>query len=121
MPIKKTPHHGHRPKPPSLRWHKNHIGEWREDAELSQQEVADRLADRGVELDRVSIGRIEGGKQVTTIEVLEAMASLFGTDVHSMINLAPSEARELSVFASLDARERRRWLRLMQADRHEEE
>lgn len=110
-----------RPKREVLRWHANHISEWREDAGYSQQQVSDLLAERGIELDRVSIGRIEGGKQVTSIENLEAMAKLFGTDVTSMIDRTPAEARDMAAFTSLDASDRRRLIRLMKADQDQGE
>lgn len=92
-------------------WRKTRIKEWRKRAGLSQQEVADKLAERGVELTRESVQRIENGTQRPLITAIEAMAAIFDTDVHSMLNTSPDEAADIAAFARLDRVQRRRVLR----------
>jgi transcriptional regulator with XRE-family HTH domain len=101
------------PKPRELlRWRQNNISLWREaKTEKSQQDVADWLTEQGLPLDRVSILRIEAGKQMPSIEVLEAMARLYRTDVSSMCDLTPEEAADIQEFKALQPTERKRVLR----------
>lgn len=104
-----------RPALRKLRWRRTRISEWRDSAKLTQQQVTDLLAERGLELDRVSVVRIEGGKQMPTIEVLEAMASIFKTDIDSMLNFTPEQAAELGRLRSMEPGERDRMLRAVRA------
>jgi transcriptional regulator with XRE-family HTH domain len=103
------------PAPPKkLFWRRTRIREWREAAHLTQQNVADALAERGVDLSRESIQRIEAGTQRPLITAIEAMAGLFKTDVHSLLNRSPGDAADLAAFERLDARTRRILLRAAQ-------
>lgn len=99
----------------TLRWRANRISLWRDDANLTQQDMADRLTARGLKLDRVSVTRIENGKQMPTIEILEAMADILQTDVTSMTNYTPAQAKELSRLHRMDEQERERLLRGLRA------
>lgn len=98
-----------------LRWRKTQIRAWREEAGKTQQEVADALTTRGLELDRVSIGRIEAGDQMPSIEVIEAMADIFGIDVDTMLNVAPAEAEPLRYLRRLSPTEQKRAVRAHKA------
>lgn len=91
------------------------ISQWRESQGLTQQQVADYLTERGMPLDRVSVGRIESGDQMPSAEVLEAMAELYNTDVDSMLNMTPEEAADVMAFKALKPNERRRALRTYKA------
>jgi hypothetical protein len=105
--------------PPQKRWRENRISEWRRhyDPDFTQQDVADYLAGLTppIRLDRVSVGRIETGMQMPAIEVIEAMARLYGTDIDSMVNLSPQEAEDVQAFKGLSASERKRALRVYRA------
>lgn len=106
-----------------LRWRRTRIALWRKRADMTQQEVADHLAERSpaIELTRVSIARIETGEQMPSAEVLEAMAALFGVDVDTMLNLTPDEAHEVLTFKAMQPDERRRVLRIARAAMDREE
>lgn len=95
---------------------------WRKRKDLTQQELTDELAKLGpaFEYDRVSIGRTEAGEQNAPIMVLEAMAKILGAPhVTAMVDRTPDEALEIERIERMDAKERRRFLRLMDADREE--
>lgn len=94
-----------------LAWKKNHIAEHREAADMTQQDMADALAERGIKLGRNSVGRVEQGKQRPPYATLEAMAGILGLDVDSMVNLTPQEAEPMKRFWSLSDAQRRRALR----------
>lgn len=100
-----------------LRWRKTRISDWRDEEGLTQQQVADRLAERGFDLDRVSVGRIEGGKQMPRVEVLEALAEILKTDINSLLNYTPAQAKTLREFQALDSREQEIILRMSRAAR----
>jgi len=102
-------------RPDGLRWRRTQIGLHRESKQITQQQMADRLAERGIELDRVSVSRIEAGKQMPTAETLEAMALILRTDLDSMLNLTPQEAEELARLRAMEPRERDRMLRAVRA------
>lgn len=111
---KKTTKKSVRSKPAEdepLAWKPNHIAEHREAAEMTQQDMADRLRERGIELGRNSVGRIEQGKQRPFHDTLEAMADILGIDVDSMVNLTPEEATIVGRFRNLSPADRRRALR----------
>ena len=100
-----------------LRWRRTRISDWRKDANLTQQQVADALTADGVRLDRVSIGRIEAGQQMATIAALECMASLFETDIDSMLKYTPEQARQIQAFWRLRPDEQATVLRIARATR----
>lgn len=116
MSRKAIPQKKHTMAPP-LRWRQNRIKDHRKAAKLTQQDIADALAERGIELDRVSVGRIEKGEQHTGIEVIEAIADILNIDVHSMLNLSPEQAQLFREFSRLDMREQRRVIRIIEASR----
>ncbi len=102
-----------------LPWRITKIRVWRERAGLTQQEVADHLAEMGAGLnrDRVSIARIETGKQRPAVNVLEAMVAILGApNLTAMLDRTPEEIGRI---VSLSPKERRRFLRLLEADREE--
>jgi len=82
----------------SLRWRVTQMQKWREYRKLTQQQVADILngppysgppynINRGTT--HASIGRYESGKQMPDAAMLEALAKIYNTDVHSLLNRAP--------------------------------
>jgi len=104
------------PPPPPLVWRRTRIRDWRKKRDLTQQEVADRLTARGIELTRESVQRIETGNQRPLITALEAMAEILGTDVTSMLNCDPDAANDIAAFSRLDPQTRRLLLRFAQSD-----
>lgn len=89
---------------------------------MTQQEVADRLAEMDPDLDytRTSVQRIETGKQRPSVVVLEAMVVMFGApNLTAMLDRTPAEAEELRKIEELDPKEIRRFLRLLEAARDE--
>lgn len=101
---------------PPLRWRRTRIKDWRESVrpKMTQQAMADALAEEGIELDRVSVLRIEAGTQMPSIETVEAMARILKTDVDSMLNRTPDEAKAVADFRSLDPKAQRRALRFLE-------
>jgi len=96
------PKHTMRAPSKQLRWRKTRIEDWRKAAGLTQQQVADQLTERGFELDRVSVTRIENGKQMVSAEVLEALSDILKTDIDSLLNYTPEEAKRLREFRKLN-------------------
>lgn len=101
------------PKAESKRWRKTLIATWRDAVGMTQQAAADALAERGITRDRVSVGRIEGGKQMPSIEVLEALAKIYKTDVDSMLNYTPEQAKALREFRELKPEDQLKALQLV--------
>lgn len=96
----------------TLRWRETRISEWRTaNNGMTQQQMADALAEEGIDLDRVSVGRIEAGTQMPLVETIEAMARILKTDVDSMLNLSPEDAKAIQQFRKLDPKDQRRALR----------
>lgn len=58
---------------------------WREHAGFTQEQAAEVIG-----VSHATIQRIENGKQVTPIDNIEALARLYKTDVHSMLNRLPT-------------------------------
>lgn len=107
------------PKP--LAWRKSRISEHREAIKgLTHQKMADALAERGIELSRVSVGRIERGEQRPFGDVLEAMAAILKTDVDSMLNYPPDEAKAIAEFKELGPKQRERAIRTFRASQEDE-
>jgi hypothetical protein len=89
---------------------------------LTQQQVVDELTeiDPSLGRDRNSMSRIEAGKQRPGIMVLEAMVRIFDApNLTAMLDRTPEEALEIDKIERLDPKERRRFFRLMDADREE--
>lgn len=84
---------------------------------MTQQEVADALAEMAPPkiYGRNSVTRAEAGKQKPPIDVLEAIASLYGTDVDSMLNLSPDEGAPITRFRGYDLKEQQRIIRMVEA------
>lgn len=79
-----------KPTSKPLAWHKNFIGHHRKRAGFSQEQVAEILSDLELIDSHASISRIENGKQKPPIDVIEAMARLYGVDIDTMIYRPPS-------------------------------
>jgi transcriptional regulator with XRE-family HTH domain len=79
-----------------LRWRHNCIRFWREFRGMTQEQAAAALARPPFNLDYGynSVGRVENGKQMPTIELIEALATLYDTDIDSLLNRRPETARE---------------------------
>lgn len=113
------------PRPPAaakLPWRITRIRLWRERADMTQQEVADRLVMMDPDLDytRTSVQRIETGKQRPPVVVLEAMVVMFGApNLSAMLDRTPEEAEALRKVEELDPKEVRRLLRILEAGRDE--
>lgn len=60
----------------------------RTEADLSQEEVADRAA-----LDRTYISDLERGRKAATVEAIAAIAAALGTSAHVLIRDAESALR----------------------------
>jgi transcriptional regulator with XRE-family HTH domain len=75
-----------------LRWRTNCIRHWRDFRDgMTLEAAAEALSRPPYNLDYThnSIGRIENGKQMPTIELIEALAKLYDTDVDSLLNRRP--------------------------------
>lgn len=105
-----------------LPWRITKIRLWRERKGLTQQQVVDELSeiDPSLARDRNSMSRIETGKQKPDVAVLEAMVRIFDAPhLEAMLNHTPEEALELARIERLSVKDRRRFLRLMDADKDE--
>lgn len=80
-----------RPTAEPLRWRETSIRKWREAAGLTLERAADRLSHSPyyLETTHTSLQRIEAGKQMPKVEMIEALAHLYKTDIHSLLNLNP--------------------------------
>lgn len=76
---------------PALRWRPNCIRFWREYRGFTLEEAAEALSRPPHDLNytHTSLGRAENAKQMPKIEMIEALAKLYGTDVDSLINRRP--------------------------------
>lgn len=84
---------------------------WREHAELSLEEVADRI-----EISRWQLGRIEKGQQKYDQSVLEACAKVFGCTVEDLLTRKPTDDPTVfSVWSSLTEREKRQVIQVVRA------
>lgn len=76
----------------ALRWRVTEMGAWREYRGFTQQAAADAIVERyGLAITRESLGRYEQGKQMPLTEMIEAVADLYKTDIHSLLNRKPGE------------------------------
>lgn len=114
---RKRPTRGGQPKRQQgaeRRWRPNHIALWRKAAGLSQQEVADRLVERGFDYDRVSVTRVENGRQNPGIVVLEAIAQIVkAPSVSAMTDYTPGQWATIQQFIEFDHERRELALRLV--------
>lgn len=96
--------------PPRITWRLTNIRLHRESAipKVTQQMVADFLAEKGITYDRVSIARVEKGLQRPPDAVLDAMAEMFGVDVPTLLDGRPGEGADILAFKSLPPEERAR-------------
>lgn len=118
-----------RPKAPKpLAWRLTRIRHWREFAGLTLETAAEKIASPPYSLKKgtthTSLGRVENGKQIPSIKMIEALAHLYGTDVDSLLNRLPTiplaakdpDAGELAkIWESTDREGRRRMLRVVKA------
>ncbi|NWG25892.1 MAG: helix-turn-helix transcriptional regulator [Pseudorhodoplanes sp.] len=76
-----------------LRWRKTMIRHWREFREFTLEAASEALSRPPYNLDYThnSLGRVERGMQMPTIELIEALAKLYQTDTHSLLNRRPSD------------------------------
>jgi transcriptional regulator with XRE-family HTH domain len=81
-----------RKKPRALRWRLTLIRHWREHNRMTLMGVADTLAEAPYRLKTThnSLGRLENGLQMPKIELIEALARIYGTDIDSMLNRLPT-------------------------------
>lgn len=79
----------------SQHWRPNHFRLWRDFRGLTQQQVEDALAapPYNIELTRNSVSRIENAKQRPQIELIEALAKIYRTDVDSLLTRPPEASQ----------------------------
>lgn len=83
-----------RAKQKPLRWRTNCIRHWRDLQKMTLEEASEALLKPPYRLDYThnSLGRVENGKQMPTIALIEALAQLYRTDVDSLLNRHPKTA-----------------------------
>lgn len=74
-----------------LRWRKTAIRTWRDHRGITLESAEETLAKPpySVKITHNSLGRIENGKQMPSIALIEALAKLYDTDVDSLLNRPP--------------------------------
>jgi transcriptional regulator with XRE-family HTH domain len=79
-------------KPPALRWRVTLIRHWRNHRRMTLEGAADALGKAPYRLKTThnSVGRLEKGLQMPKIELIEALANLYETDIDSMLNRLPT-------------------------------
>ena len=80
----------------TLRWRENRIRYWREFRNMTLETASEALGQPPYSLDCThnSLGRVENGKQMPSIELIEALAKLYRTDIDSLLNRRPDENHE---------------------------
>lgn len=80
-----------RPAAKVRRWRATRLRDWRKAAGLSLEEVCEKLAERPflIEYTHASLGRVERGEQMPLIELIEALALIYRSDVNSILNRMP--------------------------------
>ena len=75
----------------TLRWRVTCMSLWREHRDYTQVETAEALGrpPYNIETTYVSIGRYERGEVAPPANMLEAIAALYRTNVHSLLNERP--------------------------------
>lgn len=86
---------------------------------MTQQQVADWLVDKGFDITRESVGRIEAGKQNPHVQVLDAMAKLYRTEVWLMVDYTPEQAAKIQSILALSDAELARLARIAAAAKDE--
>lgn len=81
-----------------LRWRRNCIRYWREFRDFTLEAAAEALArpPHRLAYTHNSLGRVERGLQMPTIELIEALAKLYETDVDSLLNRRPEGAEAVA-------------------------
>src|SRR5580765_114460 len=79
-------------KPRELRWRLTLIRHWRKYRQMTLPGVADTLAREPYRLKstHASLGRLENGLQMPKIELIEALAKIYDTDIDSLLNRLPT-------------------------------
>jgi transcriptional regulator with XRE-family HTH domain len=105
-------------KPRALRWRVTRIRYWREYRKMTLMGVAETLAKEPYRLQtsHASLGRLENGRQMPKIGLIEALTKIYETDIDSMLNRLPTvpveprpDAAELAALwdeASIEDREK---------------
>lgn len=74
------------------------------------------MQDTGLSRDRVSITRIEGGKQMPPIEVLEMIQKIVkAPSVTAMVDYTPTEWERIETFLSMSEEQQEMVLRIAKA------
>lgn len=78
--------------PKFLRWRETNIRLWRKATGWTLERAADRLshAPYYLKTTHTSLQRLESGKQMPKIDMVEALAHLYKTDIHSLLNSEPN-------------------------------
>lgn len=111
-------------RPESLpKWRITKMRAWRESRKWTQQHVSDLLATLHppVKITRNSILRYEAGLQRPPEHVVFGIASLYGTDVHSLLEMTPEDAETLQPFRKMSPDERRYAFRVYKAAQRDHE
>jgi transcriptional regulator with XRE-family HTH domain len=72
-----------------LRWRRTCIRFWREYRDYTLEQAAEALERYHITTTHASLGRIERGRQMPTIEMIEALAVLYRTDINRLLNERP--------------------------------
>lgn len=76
------------------RWRQTNIRHWRGAAGLTLEEASERLSQPPYSLEtgisHASLQRVENGLQMPKVELIEALAHLYGTDIHALLNDLPT-------------------------------
>lgn len=76
------------------RWRETCIRHWRSVTGLTLEEASERLSKAPYHLEtgitHASLQRVENGLQMPKVELIEALAHLYGTDIHALLNLLPT-------------------------------
>lgn len=97
--------------------------QWRKYRELTQDQVVDRLAmmdDPLIPQTNASLSRLENGKQPYTQRSLEALADVYQCEPDELLGRDPfKEGQVIDLLATLDERQRRQALAVIDAIRKE--
>lgn len=72
---------------------------WRKFRGFTLERAAEALSrhPHNLEYTHNSLGRVERGEQMPTIELIEALAKLYETDTHSLLNRRPAEGDQATL------------------------
>jgi transcriptional regulator with XRE-family HTH domain len=84
-----------------LRWRRTCIRFWREYRDYTLEQAAEALERYHITTTHASLGRIERGRQMPTIEMIEALAALYRTDINRLLNERPPGHADIAPHKSI--------------------